>query len=121
MMKRIFYLLLVCSGGCSMDPALLQGEWQAVAFYEKGQTLPVSLDSVRLSFSDNAGYEFRSIGFYRESGPFRVSGNTLFLTDTTTGPAREHILEVLFLSADSLKIRMQKKDAEQVLFLKKKS
>ena len=104
-----------------MDPALLPGEWQAVAFYEKGQSLAVPLDSVRLSFSNDAGYEFRSVGFYREHGPFRASGNTLFLTDTTTKPAREHIVEVLFLSADSLKIRMQKKDAEQVLFLKKKS
>lgn len=120
-MKRIFYFLLVCSGGCSIDPGLLPGEWQAVAFYEKGQTLPASLDSVRLTFSATAGYEFRSIGFYRERGPFRVSGNTLFLTDTTAKPAREHIVEVLYLSADSLKIRMQKKDAEQVLFLKKKS
>lgn len=77
------------------------------------------LDSVRLVFSPDGQYEFRSVGFYREQGPFRLSGSHLFLTDTTEKPAKEHVLRVLFLSSDTLKILMKKGDAEQVLFLKK--
>lgn len=97
----------------------LPGRWRAVAFYEKGQALTTPLDSVRLVFSPDGQYEFRSVGFYREQGPFRLSGSHLFLTDTTEKPAKEHVLRVLFLSADTLKILMKKGDAEQVLFLKK--
>lgn len=118
-MKLLFTLFLLSWTACSPDVQHLPGQWRAVAFYEKGQALGTPLDSVRLVFSPDGHYEFRSVGFYRERGPFRVFGNHLFLTDTTEAPAKEHVLRVLFLSADTLKILMKKGDTEQVLFLKK--
>lgn len=104
---------------CELDTKLLNGSWKAVAFYESGQSLDAPLDSVALVFSQAGQYEFRSVGFYRETGPYRVSGTHLFLTDTTEDPAKEHVLKVLFLSTDTLKIQMKKGGQEQVLFLKK--
>lgn len=119
-MKISLALLLLSFSACSLDIKQLNGSWKPVAFYEDGQSLAAPLDSVSLRFSPDVGqYEFRSVGFYREAGPFRVSGNHLFLTDTTEKPAQEHVLKVLFLSADTLKIQMKKADREQVLFLKK--
>ena len=120
-MKHFFAFIPMLLIGCGIDGTVLPGRWQAVAFYEKGQSMPVPLDSVALIFSGDGQYEFRSAGFYRERGPFRISGTNLFLTDTTEKPAKEHVLNVLFLSADTLKIQMKKEDREQVLFLKKQS
>jgi hypothetical protein len=104
---------------CELDTDQLNGSWKAVAFYESGQSLGAPLDSVALVFSQAGQYEFRSVGFYRETGPFRISGTHLFLTDTTEEPAKEHVLKVLFLSADTLKIQMKKSGHEQVLFFEK--
>ncbi|HRI60821.1 MAG TPA: hypothetical protein PK228_13880 [Saprospiraceae bacterium] len=120
-MKKILPLFLIVFTACALDIDLLTGQWHAVAFYEKGQSLDAPLDSVALVFSGEGQYEFRSMGLYRERGPFRVSGTHLFLTDTTEKPAQEHVLNILFLSADTLKIQMKKGDSEQVLFLKKQS
>jgi hypothetical protein len=118
-MKKFPLLFLVLFTACSLDVKQLIGHWQAVAFFENGQSLAAPLDSVALTFAENGYYEFRSIGFYREAGPFRLDGKLLFLNDTTQKPAKERTLKVLFLSADTLKIQMQKAGQEQVLFFKK--
>lgn len=113
--------LLICLGitACTLQQKDVAGVWQAVAFYENGKTVAAPLDSVRLKLSPEGGYEFKSQGFYSESGQFRVSARFLFLNDTTREPAKEHIVKVLHLSEDSLKIQMSREDKEQVLFLAK--
>ena len=118
-MRNILPLFPLLLMACELDTNLLNGKWKAVAFYESGQSLAAPLDSVALVFSQAGQYEFRSVGFYRETGPFRVSGTHLFLTDTTEDPAKEHVLKVLFLSADTLKIQMKKGGEEQILFFEK--
>lgn len=101
---------------CAFHENDIAGDWQAAAFYENGRSRTVKLDSVILRLSPEGGYEFRSQGFYREAGSYRVSVRYLFLTDTTQKPAKEHIVKVLYLSADTLKIRMSHDTKEQVLF-----
>lgn len=118
-MKKFPLLFFLAFAACSLDVRQLTGRWRAVAFYENGQSLATPLDSVALVFGENGRYEFRSVGFYREAGPFRLDGKLLFLNDTTQKPSQEHVLKVLFLSADSMKIQMQKEGREQVLFLEK--
>ncbi len=104
---------------CALKEEDIAGQWHASAFYENGQTLAVPLDSVKLLLKPDGGYEFRSLGFYRESGQYRVSIRYLFLTDTTEQPEVEHVLKVLYVSEDSLKIRMNQNGKEQVLFFAK--
>lgn len=105
---------LVC---CTVDKAKLSGRWQATAFYENGQSLNVPLDSVRLELTQENRYDFQSLGFYRESGPYSISERYLFLTDTTADPIGDHTLKILYLSDDSLKVRMRSTGGnEQVLF-----
>lgn len=118
-MRKILPLFPLLLLACELDITRLHGSWKAVAYYQNGQSLEAPLDSVGLVFAPTGQYEFRTIGFYREKGPFRVSGTRLFLIDTTEQPAKEHVLNVLFLSSDTLKIQMKKGGHEQVLFFKK--
>jgi hypothetical protein len=101
---------------CSVQEKDLTGSWQAAAFFENGQSVASNLDSVSLQITPEGGYEFRSQGFYREAGAYRLSAKYLFLTDTTQIPAKEHIVKILYISADTLKIRMSAGGKEQVLF-----
>ncbi len=118
-MKIILPAFMLLLGSCALDISQLNGRWVPVAFYEDGRSLAAPLDSVALVFQENGTYQFRSIGFYRESGPYRVSGRHLFLTDTTEKTPRERVLRVLYLSVDTLKVEMMRAGKEQVLFLKK--
>ncbi len=115
-----FFFLLLCCASCTLNVKQLEGNWQASAFYEEGQSSSVALDSVALVLEPaKQRYEFRSMGRYRESGPLRVEGKHLFLSDTTVQPAQSRALRVLFLSEDTLKLLMSAGGEEQVLFLKK--
>ena len=115
-----FFFLVLCCASCTLNVKQLEGNWQAVAFYEEGHSSSAALDSVALVLEPaKLRYEFRSMGHYRESGPLRVEGKHLFLTDTTVHPAQNRVLRVLFLSDDTLKLLMSAGGKEQVLFLKK--
>lgn len=118
-LRNILLLALgaLCFHGCALDIGKLAGAWQAVAFYENGQRVATNLDSVSLQLAAEGQYIFRSQGFYTECGPYRVSRQFLYMTDTTRQPAEERIVKVLYLSGDSLKIRMNAAGKEQVLFL----
>ncbi len=105
---------------CGIDESHLTGHWQAVSFYEQGQTVVFPLDSIRLAFAPDNHYHFQSVGQYREAGPYRLLWRYLSLRDTTANPPQERMVEILFASADTLKIRMRKADKEQVLFLAKR-
>ena len=118
-MRNILFAFLLLVSACTLDVERLTGKWHAVAFYESGQSLAAPLDSVALAFTGEGQYVFRSTGYYREQGPFRVSGAHLYLTDTTEYPPKEHVLKVLFLSEDTLKILMSKAERPQVLFFKR--
>ena len=112
--------MAICTTTCTIKQEDIAGRWQAAGFYENGRQVPAKLDSIALSFFADGGYEFRSQGFYRESGSYRLSVRYLFLTDTTVQPPAEHVLKVLYVSGDSLKIRMNQKGNEQVLFFSRK-
>lgn len=119
----IWIILATCwmPSGCSVDPNKLAGTWQAVAFFENGKSVSTALDSVRLHLAKNAGYEFRSQGFYQEAGSYRIAASYLFLEDTTVVPKKERTVKVLFLSSDTLKIEMKQAGNRQVLFFKRQS
>ena len=102
---------------CTLNPQELHGTWQAVAFYEAGQSVHTPLDSVALEIRPDGQYMFRAQGFYREKGTYRISGRYLFLTDTSATPDIEHAVKVVHLASDSLKIAMEHAGKEQVLFL----
>ena len=114
-MKRIFLLSLVfCS--CGIDQNKLIGSWQAVAYFETGQTINTPLDAVRISFSLSGDYNFKSIGFYEEKGQYRVAGKYLFLLDTTALLPKERAMKILLLDPDSLKIGMEADGKKRTVF-----
>lgn len=119
MQRLLVFITIFGLFACSVQEKDLAGSWQATAFYENGQSVASKLDSVALWLTPQGGYAFRSQGFYREAGSYRVSAKYLFLTDTTQIPAKEHIVRILYISADTLKIRMSHDGKEQVLFFAK--
>lgn len=117
-MKRLFFLTLVFFS-CTVDKSNLIGSWQAVAYYETGQTVDTPLDAVQLSFSSAGDYSFRSIGFYEERGQYRLAGNYLHIKDSTVQNAVERTMKILFLSPDSLKIGMETAGKSSTVFFGK--
>lgn len=117
MQKLLILITLIGISACSLDEKDVAGNWQAVSFFENEKSVATNLDSVSLQLSPDGGYAFRSQGFYRESGHYRVSARYLFLTDTTKKPEKEHVVKVIHISQDTLKIRMSNDNKEQVLFL----
>jgi hypothetical protein len=109
--------MTLTAASCFLHESKLAGNWRAAAFYEQGQTVQVPLDSIRLVFGPDHRYHFRSIGQYSEAGPYRLAWRYLTLCDTTATPPQERVVELLFASADTLKIRMRHAEKEQVLFL----
>jgi hypothetical protein len=104
---------------CTADPEQLAGHWQAVAFFENGQTVAVALDSVRLILHPGGHYHFKSLGEYSEAGRWRSSVRYLLLTDTTDGAElRERALQVQVVTTDTLKLMMKQQGKTQLLFLK---
>lgn len=116
-MKTTLFLLLLCCSACSLDVQKLPGHWQANAFFENGQSSSAPLNDVALDFFPSGRYVFHSSAHYSEAGTFRDSGHYLFLTDTTADPVKVRKIKVLYLSEDSLKIKMEKLGQEQILFL----
>ena len=120
-MQRLLILTALATlTACSLQEKDVAGFWQAVSFFENGKTVTANnldLDAVSLRLTPEGGYEFHSQGSYYETGTYRVSARYLFLNDTTRSPAKEHVVKVLYLSADTLKIQMSQDNKEQVLFL----
>lgn len=117
--KKIAWLLLPIFAACNLDEDTLRGRWGAAAFFEEGQSVAAPLDEVSLEFLPTGQYVFRGPFKYSEAGRFKCSMHYLLLTDTTVFPPHEKTLKVLFLSPDSLKIRMEKDGRQQVLFFGK--
>ena len=120
-MKYFPFAAILFIASCTLDMGLLCGHWQASAFYENGQTAPAETAQVSLDFTPDGRYVFRSSAHYSEAGQFRESGHFLYLTDTTATPSKTRKIKVLYLSSDTLKIKMGKDGKEQVLFLYRQS
>ena len=120
MQRFLIFTALACLTACSLQNKDVAGYWEAVSFFENGKTVTagnLDLKAVSLKLTPEGGFEFHSQGSYYETGTYRVSARYLFLTDTTRYPAKEHVVKVLHLSADTLKIQMSQDSKEQVLFL----
>ena len=116
-MKWIFFSAgLLCLASCTPDTRLLEGEWRIAGYFREGQSVATPMDSVGLVFHPNQTYEFRSMGYYRERGSFRTSGSYLFLLDSTRKEAKEQALKILYLSKDTLKLKMQRDSMEEIVF-----
>jgi hypothetical protein len=121
LMKKIaFFTVLVCLVSCNIDPKKLEGNWQATAFYQDGQSVSVPLDSVGLSFGADGSYTFRTIGFFRESGTFQTSGKYLILQANMLASTPDKRVLIDFLDEKTLKIKMNSAGKVQHLFLERK-
>ncbi|NJK84010.1 MAG: hypothetical protein HC912_09600 [Saprospiraceae bacterium] len=78
----LFFFSLVVFNCASenLQKAALVGNWQAIELFEVDSLLPLNLEEVQLTFSENGTYLFTGTLKYREAGKYRLSDNLLFFT-----------------------------------------
>ena len=86
---------------------------------EAGEALILDLSPVGFQFYDNGRYRFSSTLNQGEAGSYFVQSNQLFTTDTLQQAPVEKKVQILHLSADSLRLKMQANDKERILTLVK--
>lgn len=120
-MKYLIVILgIVFLSSCSsVEEDLLVGDWQATEIIEEGQTLPVNLEEIKLSFGSNDFYLFNSTLNYEEAGSYFLDSKYLFTTDTVNHASSEKAVEVIKLTSDSLVLKMNDSGKERLLRLSK--
>ena len=117
-LSMLFVLVAACDEYATADVA---GDWEVIELTEAGDSLEVDLSNIGFRFTEDGLYEFNSTLDYAEAGTFRLDGPYLFSTDTLQPPLREKAVEITYLSADTLRLRMKELGKERLMVLKRKS
>ena len=112
-------LVLCCLACEKYANADIAGEWRALSLTEAGDSLAVDLSAIRFTFTEDGRYQFKSTLDYKEAGQFRLDGPYLFSTDTLQPPLREKAVEITYLSADTLELRMKELGKERLMLLER--
>ncbi len=123
-MKIAFQILIIVAffaAGCSgISKSKLIGKWQAVALIENDKKQVIDLSEVGLEFNKDGGYKYFGTLNYSESGYFDTNKDLLFTIDTMNNGSSEKTVQILQLSSDSLKIKMQEANTIRVVHYLKK-
>lgn len=122
-MRKAFWLFWVlstlsaCQSGYQEEQ--LNGTWTGVAVTEEGTPLAIDPSLIQLEFSPDDTYIYKSTLDYREAGEYFIEANFLYTRDTLNQVSTQKAVEILQLTADSLKIRMMEGEKERMLTLVK--
>ena len=101
-------LLIILLSGCHKD-AVIWGTWQEISVTQEVSTNGVTTSYVTtMDSSGGVAYTFTVGGGYFSTysdGTYRISGSTLYLTDTTLSPYRTIPLNILTLTHGSLRLQ----------------
>jgi len=118
-MKSAFQLFIIAAffvAGCSgISKSNLIGKWQAVTLIENDKKAVIDLANVGLQFNKDGGYHYTSTLNYAESGYFDLKNDLLFTIDTLNNGSSEKTVQILQLSSDTLKIKMQEANNVRVV------
>lgn len=117
LLPLIISALSACQGGYQEEQ--LHGKWVGVAVKEEGTPLAVDPGLIQLEFSPEETYTYKSTLDYREAGTYFIEANFLYTRDTLNQASTQKAVELLQLTADSLKIRMMEGEKERRLTLVK--
>ena len=102
--------------GCSgISKSNLIGKWQAVTLIENDKKAVIDLSDVGLQFNKDGGYQYTGTLNYSESGYFDMKNDLLFTIDTLNNGSSEKTVQILQLSSDTLKIKMQEANVVRIL------
>ena len=122
-MKKAFWLLLALSGLSACEGGYqeerLHGKWVGISVTEEGTPLAVDPGLIQLEFSPDETYTYESTLNYREAGTYFIEADFLYTNDTLNQASTQKAVELLQLTADSLKIRMMEGKKERRLTLVK--
>ena len=123
-MRLSFQTLIIAAffvAGCSgISKSNLIGKWQAVTLIENDKKQVIDLSEVGLEFNKDGGYRYTGTLNYSESGYFDMNKDLLFTIDTINNGSSEKTVQILQLSSDTLKIKMQEANNVRVIHYLKK-
>ena len=103
---------------CGLDYSKeLIGSWQAVEVTQEGAPMDLSPEEVNMSFDNDGRYRFQGTLNYIEAGSYYLEKDLLYTLDTINGQSVQKVVQITDLQNDSLTIRMQAGDQQQVLKL----
>lgn len=109
-------LLVGCTG---LQDRKLLGKWQGASILEDGMPLPVPPSEIGFEFFKNGYYHYRSTLNYKEAGTYILNGSLLLTLDTINEASTEKVVQIIGLSDDSLKIKMNNEGKDLLLTLAK--
>jgi len=116
----IALILLILTNACAtLDKNLLVGNWQAIELLEAGQPVEADIQVVRFQFNNHKQYNFFGTLNYHEAGTYDVESKYLYTIDTLNRATTEKAVEILQLTEDSLKLKMNDGGKERLMLLKK--
>lgn len=115
----IFIISILLTSCGTVDKNMLVGNWQAVQLLEGGQPMEVDIQVVRFYFNKNQQYNFFGTLNYREAGSYSVESKYLYTLDTINQATTEKVVEIVHLTKDSLRLRMNDSGKERLMVLKK--
>ena len=118
-MKNLFFCLTIIFffNSCQEDnksTELLPGTWKVDQIYENQQLMDINTSNIQFIFDDKGHYTYRSNGNSREAGPYYVTRNQLYTTDTINEQRIKKSVSIKMLTADSLYLDMNKAGIPQL-------
>lgn len=98
---------------------MLVGNWQAIELLEGGQPMEADIQVIRFEFDKNRQYNYFGTLNYKEAGTYSVESKYLYTLDTLNQATTEKAVEILQLTKDSLRLRMNDSGKERLMILKK--
>lgn len=97
----------------------LIGTWKAHQVLEGDQALNLNPTEIQFNFSETGDYHFKSTLNYQEAGSFYLEKELLYTLDTLNQESIEKVVQIQFISPDTIQLKMQHQGKDRTLELSK--
>ena len=120
-LRSCLVVIIFLCGGCAekFDKTLLHGNWQVDQFLEADQPKNLDISKMGFSFNDQNVYTYQSNLKYREAGNYRIEGDYLYSTDTLNNERVEKVVQISYITKDTLHLTMNNGGITQKFILHK--
>ena len=97
----------------------LIGTWKAHQVLEENEPLSLNPEEIRFDFSNTGDYHFTSTLNYQEAGRYYLEKELLYTLDTLNQESIEKVVQIQFLSPDTIQLKMQHQGKDRTIELSK--
>lgn len=112
-------LIILMNSCATINKSLLVGKWQAIELLEDGQPMEADIEVIHFQFDKNRQYTYAGTLNYHEAGVYSIESKYLYTLDTLNQATTEKAVEIVQLTKDSLRLRMNDTGKERLMILKK--